>query len=213
MLAYNEKDHGQAPRRPRRKTPSRSQAPRHYGLRAHPRGYRDPPGGAKGQAPVGRSRQEREERRLASNRGNTAVRARGPLIADAGPLYAAYDADDAEHRRSRRLLQAYPGPVLVPVLVITEVAYLLGTRLGAETEVRFLGDLAAGELVPEQVESADWLRIAELVAAYRDLPLGTVDASIIAAAERLGATTIATLDRRHFSIVRPAHVAAFDLVP
>ena len=102
---------------------------------------------------------------------------------------------------------------MVPVLVITEVAYLLGTRLGAETEVRFLGDLAAGELVPEQVESADWLRIAELVAAYRDLPLGTVDASIIAAAERLGATTIATLDRRHFSIVRPAHVPAFDLVP
>ena len=79
--------------------------------------------------------------------------------------------------------------------------------------MRFLGDLAAGELVPERVESADWLRVAELVAAYRDLPLGMVDASIIAAAERLGATTIATLERRHFSIVRPAHVPVFDLVP
>ena len=99
------------------------------------------------------------------------------------------------------------------MLVITEVAYLLGTRIGLETEVRFLGDLAAGELVPEQVESADWLRIAELIAANRNLPLGTVDASIIAAAERLRAGTIATLDRRHFSIVRPAHVPAFDLVP
>ena len=99
------------------------------------------------------------------------------------------------------------------MLVITEVAYLLGTRVGVGTEVRFLGDLAVGGLVPEQVAPADWLRIAKLVAAYRDLPLGTVDASIIAAAERLGAGTIATLDRRHFSIVRPAHVAAFDLVP
>lgn len=99
------------------------------------------------------------------------------------------------------------------MLVITEVAYLLETRVGVETEVRFLGDLAAGELVPEQVESADWLRIAELVAAYRDLPLGSVDASIVAAAERLGAGTIATLDRRHFSIVRPVHMPAFDLVP
>ncbi len=98
------------------------------------------------------------------------------------------------------------------MLVITEVAYLLGTRVGVETEVRFLGDLAAGELVPEQVEPADWLRIAELVAAYRDLPLGTFDASVIAAAERLGAGTIATFDRRHFSIVRPTHVPAFDLV-
>jgi predicted nucleic acid-binding protein len=93
------------------------------------------------------------------------------------------------------------------------VAYLFATRVGVETEVRFLGDLAAGELVPEQVQPADWLRIAELVATYRDLPLGTVDASIVAAAERLGTDTIATLDRRHFSVVRPLHISAFDLVP
>jgi predicted nucleic acid-binding protein len=101
----------------------------------------------------------------------------------------------------------------VPILVVTEIAYLLGARVGPETEVRFLGDLAAGELVTEQVAPADWLRIAELVAAYRDLPLGTVDASVVAACERVGASRIATLDRRHFSVVRPAHIPAFDLVP
>lgn len=101
----------------------------------------------------------------------------------------------------------------MPILVVTEVAYLLGTRVGPDTEVRFLGDLAAGELVTEPVVPADWLRIAELVAAYRDLPLGTVDASVVAACERVGARRIATLDRRHFSVVRPAHIATFDLVP
>jgi predicted nucleic acid-binding protein len=79
--------------------------------------------------------------------------------------------------------------------------------------VRFLGDLAAGDLLPEQVAAADWLRIAELVASYRDLPLGTVDASVVAAAERIGTHTIATLDRRNFSVVRPLHVPGFDLVP
>jgi len=135
------------------------------------------------------------------------------LIVDAGPLYAAYDADDAEHVRCRRLLEGYPGLVLVPILVVTEVAYLLGTKVGVESEVRFLGDLAAGELMPEQVEAGDWMRIAALVAAYGDLPLGSVDASIVAAAERLGAGTLATLDRRRFSVVRPTHVDAFDLVP
>jgi predicted nucleic acid-binding protein len=96
---------------------------------------------------------------------------------------------------------------------VTEVAYLLETRVGVTVEVRFLGDLAAGELVPAPVAAPDWLRIAELVAAYRDLPLGTVDASVIAAAERLGIGAVATLDRRHFSVVRPAHVAALDLLP
>lgn len=100
----------------------------------------------------------------------------------------------------------------MPELVITEVVYLLGTRLGVDAEVRFLGDLAAGNLIPEPVGPADWLRIAELVGRYRDLPLGTVDASVVAAAERLGVTDIATLDRRHFSVVRPVG-RSFDLLP
>lgn len=55
--------------------------------------------------------------------------------------------------------------------------------------------------------------MAELVAQYRDLPLGTVDASVVAAAERLKVREIATLGRRHFSVVRPAHIDTFDVYP
>jgi predicted nucleic acid-binding protein len=40
-----------------------------------------------------------------------------------------------------------------------------------------------------------------------------VDASIIAVAERLNVTTIATLDRRDFTVVRPVHCQAFELIP
>lgn len=90
----------------------------------------------------------------------------------------------------------------MPTLVITEVTYLLGTRLGADAEVRFLGDLAAGTLLAESVAASDWMRIAELVATNRSLPLGTTDASVIAISERLGIRNIATLDRRHFTVVR-----------
>lgn len=93
--------------------------------------------------------------------------------------------------------------MIVPTLVITEVVYLLATRLGIDAEVRFLGDLASGNLIPEPVASSDWLRIAELVARYSDLPLGAVDASVIATAERLAISEVATLDRRHFTVVRP----------
>lgn len=102
--------------------------------------------------------------------------------------------------------------MVVPELVITEVCYLLGTRLGPDAEVRFVGDLAAGNLIPEPVAAADWLRIAELVAAYRDMPLGTVDASVVVAAERLGIVEVATLDRRHFTVVRPGH-GELNLLP
>jgi predicted nucleic acid-binding protein len=63
------------------------------------------------------------------------------------------------------------------------------------------------------VEPKDTTRIAELVRLYKDLPLGAVHASVIAIAERLGLPAVATLDRRHFSIVRPRHVAALQLLP
>jgi uncharacterized protein len=46
-----------------------------------------------------------------------------------------------------------------------------------------------------------------------DLPLGIVDAAMIATAERLRLTKIATLDRRHFGVVRPNHTRAFAVCP
>ena len=55
--------------------------------------------------------------------------------------------------------------------------------------------------------------IAELVEQYVSLPLGIVDAAVIAIAERLNLTEVATVDRKHFSIVRPRHVSAFRLLP
>src|SRR2546428_12713304 len=92
-------------------------------------------------------------------------------------------------------------------------AYLVATRLGVSAEVRFSGDLATGTLIAEPVHAADWQRIAALVARYRDLRLGTVDASVVAAAKRLRIKTVATPDRRHFSVVRPDHVRELELLP
>jgi uncharacterized protein len=74
-------------------------------------------------------------------------------------------------------------------------------------------ELAAASLELYPLERDDLARMSELIETYADLRLGTVDASVIATAERLGATTIATLDRRHFTVVRPSHIDAFQLVP
>jgi len=73
--------------------------------------------------------------------------------------------------------------------VITRVVYLIATRLGLGPEVRFLGDVAAGNFIVEPVAASDWMRIAELVAQYGDLPLRAVDPSVIAAAEQSASTT------------------------
>jgi len=135
------------------------------------------------------------------------------LLIDAGPLYAAIDRDDAHHVACVDLLAEHPGPLLVPALVITEVAYLVGTRLGSGPEVRLVQDFAEGNLMVEPVRAEDWIRIAELVHQYRDLKLGMVDASLVAAAERYGLEEVASLDHRHLSVVRPRHVPRLRLLP
>jgi predicted nucleic acid-binding protein len=135
------------------------------------------------------------------------------LIVDAGPLYAAAARRDKHHERSVALLSSSQRPLLVPALVLTEVSYLLADRIGEQAELAFVRALADGELSVEPVLDSDWSRISELMEQYLDLPLGMVDASVIALAERRNLDVIATLDQRHFSVVRPRHVEAFTLVP
>lgn len=101
----------------------------------------------------------------------------------------------------------------MPELVVTEVVHFIDRDLSVFAEIDFLRDLAEGLLEPIPVDAEDWPRIIELTWTYRDMPLGTVDASVVALAERLKIRQIATLDRKHFSVVRPAHVEAFELLP
>ena len=132
-------------------------------------------------------------------------------VVDTGPLYAAVDEDDADHVRCRAALEDTRYRLVIPALIVAEATYLIGTRLGAEIEARFLRSLTAMDV--EAPAPDDWSRIADLVAEYRDFPLGGTDASVVALAERLGAETVVTLDERHFRAVRPKHRRAFRIVP
>lgn len=96
-------------------------------------------------------------------------------------------------------------------MVVAEASSFLGRRLGPDVDARFLAGLSAVKVdvpVPE-----DWARIAELVLTYRNFPIGGTDASVVVAAERFQTDLIITLDRRHFSAVRPRHTPAFRLLP
>jgi predicted nucleic acid-binding protein len=135
------------------------------------------------------------------------------IICDTGPLVAALNRIDQDHVRCLELLEQHPGPLLVPSPVLTEVCYFLETRVGPMGEVAFLKSVASGQLQLVELRQDDLTRIVELVETYADFPLGAVDASVIAVAERYQCPTIATLDRRHFSAVRPLHTKALELLP
>lgn len=97
--------------------------------------------------------------------------------------------------------------------VVAEVGYLLGREGGPRIEAQFLKSLADNVFHPVDVIDEDYRRAAELVLIYEDLPLGTTDATVLALCDRLGVAELATLDRRHFTVVRPRHVHALTLLP
>lgn len=132
-------------------------------------------------------------------------------IVDAGPLVAAADVHDPNHSAASLELARPDLTLAVPAMVIAEATYLIGERFGPVIEARFLASMA--ELDVETPLREDWARISELVYQYRDFPLGGTDASLIVLAERLNTDLIITLDRRHFSAVRPRHVPAFRILP
>jgi predicted nucleic acid-binding protein len=134
-----------------------------------------------------------------------------PLLVDTGVLYALADRRDAWHTRVRNYLQSRRDTLLAPVTILPEVAYLLRERIGAQAELAFTHSIAKGEIAVEGLDRRDIVRAGRLMSDYKWL--GFVDATVIAAAERLKMSSIATTDRRHFGAVRPAHRERFTLVP
>ena len=136
----------------------------------------------------------------------------GTLVVDTSVAYGALDRLDPNHAACASTLSS--GATLVmPSPVIVEVDWLARSRGRAGAMAVLLAGVLDGSVLVANLDVEDFTRVAMLLAQYDDLPLSLVDASVIAIAERLEQNTIATLDRRHFSVVRPLHVDAFTLVP
>lgn len=135
------------------------------------------------------------------------------LIVDTGVLFGAFDTRDASHVACAALLTESPQTVTIPAPVLGELEWLLTSRRRFEAFLHVLDTIETGAVEVIDLRIADHVRVRELCRRYQDLPLGFVDAAVMAIAERLEETTIATLDQRHFTVVRPRHTTAFTLVP
>lgn len=133
------------------------------------------------------------------------------LLVDRGAILALADRRDAWHTRVSSFLASRREILVVPAPVLPEAAYLLRKFLGPKEELALVISVAKGEVAVEVLEPADYQRCSQLMTQYDQI--GFVDSSVVAVAERLGLARLLTTDRRHFSIVRPRHVAALTLVP
>jgi predicted nucleic acid-binding protein len=135
------------------------------------------------------------------------------LVLDTGPLYASLDRDDAAYRRCRRLIERSTEALVIPALVLVEVDYWIHQRLHPGILVALLDDIDAGAYRVEDLTVEDYRRVRELCDQYADADIGLVDAAVLAITERLREPKLATLDRKHFGMLRPRHVPALQLLP
>ena len=63
------------------------------------------------------------------------------------------------------------------------------------------------------VEADDHRRMRDLMKKYRMLPMDLADAALVAVAERERIRRIFTVDRRDFSLYRPAKLGKFTIMP
>jgi predicted nucleic acid-binding protein len=133
------------------------------------------------------------------------------LILDTGPLVALVDRSDPDHDCCRELINAATEVRIVPVCTLVEIEYQLRPWHGGFSDL--MRDVEAGRLEVHLPDPTELARASALVDEYADLPLGLVDATVLACVERLREPKLATLDRRHFSVVRPRHIDHLELLP
>lgn len=135
------------------------------------------------------------------------------LVLDTGIVYALIDSDDPYHDACRELIGGAREELVLPAPTLVEIDYWCRKVAGPDAFQLLVDDIVAGSYRLVELEPRGYQRAAALEAQYADLRLGLVDAAVIATCEQLGETKVATLDRRHFSVVRPAHCERLTILP
>lgn len=134
------------------------------------------------------------------------------ILCDAGPLVALIDEADENHARCVAALRQMPaGPLVTTWPCLTEAMYLLGRRGGFLPQDRLWNLVTNGPVVLDQPAGEEKERMRGLMRQYHDLPMDLADASLVAAAERLGVRRVFTVDR-HFRAYRIDGKHAFQII-
>jgi hypothetical protein len=135
------------------------------------------------------------------------------LVIDTGALLAGMDANDRYHAQSFELIYETRERRVIPAAVLPEIDHLARRSLGPDAFPDLVREIRTGVYQVEDLLPVDYDRVQELLMTYRDLRVGFVDAAVLAIVERLGEKKLATLDRRHFGVMRPRHRDALELLP
>jgi len=135
-----------------------------------------------------------------------------PVIVDTSALLAFFDASEPDHDGVSAVLAAADVLVVSPY-VVAELDYLVATRHGVDDELAVLDELAGGAWDLAAFDEEGLRRAHRIIASYRDQEIGVADASVVVLAERYRTHQIASLDHRHFDVLRALDGAYFEVLP
>jgi uncharacterized protein len=133
------------------------------------------------------------------------------IVLDTSVVVAFMNRRDDDHERVVAWMESTGEDLATTPLIVAEIDHLVSRGGGTDAAAAFYEDLTGGAYLVEWWPEA----VSETVEAARKNPsIGLADASLLALAARLETTRIATLDERHFRVVRPlTGESAFTLLP
>lgn len=135
------------------------------------------------------------------------------MIVDTSALLAYFDDSEPDHEAVAEVIDSTGDLLVVSPYVVAELDYLVATRIGVDAELAVLRELAGGAWELPALGAPELEQAASLVEKYRDQCVGVADASNVVLADRYHTRTIATLDRRHFEVLRPVGGGRFAVLP
>jgi predicted nucleic acid-binding protein len=135
------------------------------------------------------------------------------LIVDTSVLLAYFDDQEPKHAACTEAIESSVDQLVVSPYVVAELDYLLATRHGVEAELASLRELTGGAWELATFAQPDLQIAIQVIERYADQEIGVADASNVVLAARHETRTIATLDRRHFDVLRPLGGGRFRVLP
>lgn len=135
------------------------------------------------------------------------------MIVDTSALLAFFDSAEPEHSAVRDAIENTDEVLVVSAYVVAELDYLVANGHGVAAEIAVLHELSGGAWELTELTSEEWPTAIGVIEKYADQQVGVADAANVVLARRYGTRTIATLDRRHFDVLRPLDRRRFTIVP
>lgn len=134
------------------------------------------------------------------------------IVVDTSVVYALADRGDADHGRAVDWIGTVRTNLVTTPLAVAEMDHMISTLGGAEAAAALYEDLTSGVYLVEWWAGAmrDTIEVAR---RHSKLGLGLADCSLVALADHMSTTVIATLDERPFRLVKARNGAAFTILP